>query len=184
MEARTEVTIEDLYHTPDDGGAYELVDGRLVRMAPTGSEPNHVALVIAASLLAYERETGKGRAGTDNLGYIVNLPHRKSFSPDASYTFRLPENRMRFVEGAPIFAIEVRSENDYGTCASADYAAKRRDYFAAGTAIVWDVDPLMQTVTCYRATQPDTPVIFRGRDIADAEPALPGWRIGVNEIFR
>ena len=184
METRTEATIQDLYHAPDDSGTYELVDGRLVHMSPTGSDPNHVALVIAASLLAYERETGKGRAGADSLGYIVNLPHRKSFSPDASYTFRLPENRMRFVEGAPIFAVEVRSENDYGPTADADYAAKRRDYFAAGTAVIWDVDTRARIVASYHAIAPETPRQFRAGDTPDAAPALPGWSVAVDELFR
>lgn len=183
MKTRIEATIADLTHAPHDEGTYELVDGRLVRMSPSGSDPNHVALVIAASLLHYERSTGKGRAGTDNLGYIVNLPRRKSFSPDASYTFRLPENRMRFVEGAPAFAVEVRSEYDYGPKANADYAAKRRDYFAAGTEVVWDVDPIARVVRCYRATQPDAATEWRNDDIADAEPALPRWQIEVNDLF-
>jgi Uma2 family endonuclease len=184
METRIEAMIEDLYHAPDDGGTHELVDGRLVQMPPTGSGPNHVALVIAASLLAYERETGKGRAGTDNLGYIANLPHRKSFSPDASYAFRLPENRMRFVEGAPVFAAEVRSEGDHGTAADRAYAAKRADYFAAGTRVVWDVNPRQRTVASYHAADPDTPRIFQTGEIADAEPALPNWRVAVDELLR
>lgn len=184
METKIEAMVEDLYHAPDDRGTYELVDGRLVQMSPTGSDPNHVALVIAASLLLYERETGRGRAGTDNLGYIVNLPHRKSFSPDASYTFHLPENRMRFVEGAPVFAVEVRSENDYGPTADADYAAKRRDYFATGTVVVWDVDTRARIVASYHTADPDVPRESRAGDTADAEPALPGWRVAVDELFR
>lgn len=184
METRTEATLEDLYHAPDDSGAYELVDGRLVHMSPTGSDPNHVALIIAASLLAYERETGSGRAGTDNLGYVVNLPQRKSFSPDASYTFQLPANRMRFIEGAPTFAVEVRSENDYGSAADAEYDAKRRDYFAAGAMVVWDVDTRARIVESFHATDPNTPRVFRTGDTADAEPALPGWRVVVDELFR
>ena len=63
METRTEATIQDVYHAPDDSGTYELVDGRLVHMSPMGSDPNHVALAIAASLLAYERETGRAVPG-------------------------------------------------------------------------------------------------------------------------
>ncbi len=184
METKVEVSIDDLAHAPHEGGAYEIVDGKLVCMSPSGSDPNHVALVIAASLLEYERATGRGRAGTDNLGYVVNLPHRKSFSPDASYTFRLPENRMRFVEGAPIFAVEVRSEYDYGPKADADYEAKRRDYFAAGTAVVWDIDPIARSVRCYRAAQPNTHTTWRNGDTADGEPALPGWRVAVDDLFR
>jgi len=49
---------------------------------------------------------------------------------------------MRFASGAPIFAVEVRSENDYGPAAERAMAAKRADYFACGTLVVWDVDLL------------------------------------------
>jgi hypothetical protein len=40
---------------------------------------------------------------------------------------------MRFIEGPPTFAVEVRCENDYGPSADDEYAAKRADYFEAGT---------------------------------------------------
>jgi Uma2 family endonuclease len=89
---------------------------------------------------------------------------------------------MRFIEGPPTFAVEVRSENDYGPAADAEMAAKRTDYFQAGTQVVWDVDPLAETIMCYRAGVAD-PDVFRRGDIADAEPAVPGWRVGVDEVF-
>ena len=41
-----------------------------------------------------------------------------------------------------MFAVEVRSENDYGPEAELALARKRADYFAAGTQVVWDVDVL------------------------------------------
>ena len=34
-------------------------------------------------------------------------------------------------------------------------AAKRADYFAAGTAVVWDVDPVAELIHVYRADTPD-----------------------------
>jgi Uma2 family endonuclease len=49
---------------------------------------------------------------------------------------------MKFYEGAPIFAVEVRSENDYGLKAEERIAEKRADYFVAGTLVMWDVDLL------------------------------------------
>lgn len=62
---------------------------------------------------------------------------------------------MRFLEGAPIFAVEVRSENDYGRAAEQDMADKRADYFAAGTRVVWDVDVLSDAIVrVYRADSP------------------------------
>ncbi len=128
--------------------------------------------------LAYEithSRTGQGRAIPDNVAFIVNLPRRRSFSPDAAFWTGAPPT-MRFYEGAPIFAVEVRSENDYGPKAERDIAQKRADYFAAGTLVVWDVDLLSDDVVkSYRADEPDNPRIFRRGEIADAEPAVPGW---------
>src|SRR5207244_6937478 len=88
--------------------------------------------------------TGTGVAHTDNMGYTVPelASGRESFSPDASfYSGPLPANRMKFIQAAPTFAVEVRSENDYDESARREMSEKRADYFAAGTLIVWDVDP-------------------------------------------
>jgi len=79
--------------------------------------------------------------------------------------------------------VEVRSENDYGAAADAEMADKRTDYFQAGTEVVWDVDTLAECIHVYRAGDPDHPVTFRRGDIADAEPAVPGWRVAVDWIF-
>jgi Uma2 family endonuclease len=109
---------------------------------------------------------------------------RQSFSPDVSYYFGpLPSNPMRFVEGPPTFAVEVRSEGDYGPSAEAEMAAKRADYFEAGTRVVWDVDPIAECVHVFRDTAPDLPVSYsRGQDV-NAEPAVPGWRVAVDWVF-
>jgi len=91
---------------------------------------------------------------------------------------------MRCREGAPIFAVEVRSANDYGRAAEDKIKEQRADYFACGTLVVWDVDLLSQDVIkSYKASDPEHPTIFRRRDMADAEPAVPGWRIAVNDLF-
>jgi Uma2 family endonuclease len=91
---------------------------------------------------------------------------------------------MRFIEGAPVFAVEVRSENDYGPAEEKKMAAKRADYFAAGTLVVWDVDPVNECVYVYRATAPDQPTTYRRGETAEAEPAVPGWRMAVDEILQ
>ncbi len=183
MVIQREATIEDLYRTPDDG-KYELVDGRLVHTSPTGARPGHVAVAIAFHLVLYQEETGHGIAFGDNVGFIVNLPRRRSFSPDAAYAYDVEIESDDFVEGAPILAVEVRSMGDYGRAMDGEYAAKRADYFAAGTRIVWDVNPRARTIAKYTPGSPDAPTIFRGGEIADAEPALPGWRVAVDDLFQ
>ena len=50
--------------------------------------------------------------------------------------------------------------------------------------MVWDVDLLSDDVVkSYRADEPDNPRIFRRGEIADAEPAVPGWKMPVDELF-
>jgi len=152
----------------------------------SGDLPSAVAGEIFVSLRLHAKKIGKGWAYGDGLAYAVpELPSgRESFSPDASYYVGPhPKNRMRFIEGAPTFAVEVRGENDYGRAADKEIAAKRADYFVAGTLVVWDVDPLAETITAFLASAPAQPIVYRRGETADAEPAVPGWRIAVNDIF-
>ena len=84
MTTRTEATAADLYRVPDNGKA-EIVNGEVVRMSPTGGVPGRAGGRIYRSLDDYERQTGRGYAFPDNVGFLVNLPNRKSFSPDAAF---------------------------------------------------------------------------------------------------
>ena len=65
---------------------------------------------------------------------------------------------MRFCQGAPVFAVEVRSQYDYGPAAEQEMQDKRTDYFACGTLVVWDVDLLPRM-----SSSPTRPVIPRIR---------------------
>lgn len=152
-------------------------------MSPTGYLPNRAAGNIYISLRAHELHAGGGQAIADNMAFEVNLPHRKSFSPDAA--FDTCENTgMKFGKGAPVFAVEVRSENDYGAAMEREMAEKRADYFACGTVVVWDVDLIgRDTIRAFGKDDPDNPRIFRRGEAADAEPAVPGWTMAVDNLF-
>ena len=182
MDTKQRATIDDLYHVPDNQKA-EIVNGEVVLMPPTGEEPGYAGDEIYVSLRAHARRTGVGRAVADNKGFRVHLPHRELFSPDAAY-YVGPRWGMKFFEGAPVFAVEVRSENDDGPTAEAAIESKRADYFACGTQVVWDVDLLSEDVVrVYRASDPSTPTIYRRGEIAEAEPAVPGWTFPVDGLF-
>ena len=180
---QTHATLDDLYR---ETGKAELIAGRIVPLMPTGRKPNRVAGRIFRSLYDHADTTGKGEAYTDNMGYTVPIlpSRRQSFSPDASYyDGPFPPQVMRFIAGAPNFAAKVRSENDYGPVADSNRDDKRTDYFQAGTQVVWDVDPVAEVIHVYRASSPNQPVTFSRGQIADAEPAVPGWRVAVDWIF-
>ena len=77
----------------------------------------------------------------------------------------------------------MRSEGDYGARAEEELARKRADYFAAGTVVVWDVDLLGEDVVrAYRASSPEPRSIAAARQ-PRLKPALPGWRMAVDELF-
>lgn len=113
-------TLDDLYRT---AGNAELIGGRIKKLMAAGHIPACMGFNIARSLFDHAAKIKKGRAYPDNVGFAVaELPSgRESFSPDASYyDGPLPANLMRFIEGPPNFAAEVRSENDYTPAALAD----------------------------------------------------------------
>jgi Uma2 family endonuclease len=181
IQMRAEATIADLYKVPEKA---ELVNGEIVIMSPASAGHGRVGMRIVESLLQYEERTGRGVAFPGNVGFIVDLPHRRSFSPDAAYFFGA-YNDEEFVNGAPDFAVEVRSPDDFGPAAERTLAAKRADYFAAGTQVVWDVDVLRaKVVRVYRTATPTEPTIYDATQIAEAEPVLPGWTLPVANLLR
>ena len=64
-------------------------------------------------------------------------------------------------------------------------AAKRADYFAAGTRVVWDVDLSSENVVrVFRDGDADQPAAtYRRGQTAEAEPAVPGWTMPVDDLF-
>jgi Uma2 family endonuclease len=180
MSTHVRATIEDLYQVP---GKAEIVDGEIILMSPTGAAPNFAASEIFVSLRQYARQRKTGRAVNDNAAFRVDLPNRGSFSPDVAFHIGR-FTRMKFFESSPVFAVEVRSESDYGLKAEAAMARKRSDYFAAGTLVVWDVDLLSDDVVrVYRAEEPDKPTVYRRGEIAEAEPAVPERSMSVDDLF-
>lgn len=145
---RGSATIDDLYRVPENGKA-EIVEGELVLMSPTGFLPGRASWAICAGLRKYEEETDRGYAIPDNVGFIVDLPNRRSFSPDAAFYVGEPTGG-NFLQGAPIFAAEVRSEED----------------------------------RVYAAEKPAEPRLYGPGERAEAEHALPGWSMPVDDLMK
>jgi Uma2 family endonuclease len=165
-EGRAEIINNQIVHFPYDDFVTSLVRGE-----------------IRVALDGYIKQTRSGYALGSTVAFIVDLPHRKSFCPHVAF-YTGGELVMGFPVGAPIFAVEVRNSEDYGAEAEKAIIAKRADYFAAGTLVVWDVDTIgSDVIRSYHADAPDEPLIFRRGDIAHAEPALQGWTMKVDDMF-
>jgi len=175
-----EATLEDLW---EFRGRAELIDGRIVEMSPKSFRSGEAAHRIRLSLDAHRLVHGGGHAISEGLGFVFATPGTQLFIPDVFWwTHALPETEL--LRGAPAFAVEVRSQSDYGPGAERAMAIKRAHYFAGGTQVVWDVDVLREgVVRVYRADDPEHPAIYRRGEVAEAEPAVAGWRMPVDELF-
>lgn len=184
-------TLTDLLHTEGQAG---LVAGRIIRFPSHGHRPGGIIGRLVRSFHDHAERTERGQAFASTVGFALPAPLRsgpESFCPDASlYDGPLPANPMHFLPGPPTFAAEVRSEDDYGhpedglpPAAERAQADKRRDCFEAGTRLVWDVDPMAETVHAHAAAEPDRPRVFRRGDTTDAGDVLPGCRLAVNALF-
>jgi Uma2 family endonuclease len=176
-----EATLEDLWEVE---GRAELIDGEIVPVTPAGHRPVRSAARIWRSLDDYEALHGGGFAVSEGAIFVLRTPGTQVLSPDAAW-WNGDSVEPGAIEGAPLFAAEVRSVSDYGPTAEREMALKRARYFAGGTQVVWDVEVIRDGwIRSYHADDPGHPIVYRRGEVADAEPAVPGWRFEVDELFR
>ena len=81
-------------------------------------------------------------------------------------------------EICPDLAVEILSEGN----TPEEMARKRREYFAAGTTLVWEIDPRRREVGVYRS--PEQCMTLGEGDVLTAEPLLPGFSLPLTDLFR
>lgn len=83
MTTHVEETLEDLLYQIDQKA--EIVKHQIILLPPAGALPGHASGEIFFSLWEYSKQHKNGRAFGDNTAFMMNLPHRKSFSPCAGF---------------------------------------------------------------------------------------------------
>lgn len=78
---------------------------------------------------------------------------------------------------APDLAVEVLSPSN----TRAEMQIKRKEYFLAGTTLVWEVDPRRRVVVVY--TEPEEGTTLTEDDTLDGGEVLPGFQLPVRRIF-
>ena len=175
-----EATLEDLWEFDEPA---ELINGEIIPMTGPNLGSADAAFYIRTSLHNHAKAYGGGRAISEKTPFVLQTPRTQVLIPDVAW-FTGEADRHGPVHGAPVLAVEIRSTGDYGHAAEREMAIKRDLYFAAGALVVWDVDVLREGwIRVYHADDPENPILFRRGEIADAEPAVPGWRFPVDELF-
>ena len=176
-------TVEDLYRFPDDGRRYELVAGTVVSEPLPGFRHGRVVARIVSRLRAFAEAQGLGEVVTADTGFVLARGPDTLRGPDVAFVAkgRLPSatEESRAFEGPPDLAVEVVSPSNRPE----EIRAKVADYLAAGSRLVWvvDPDPERRTITVYESLL--APRVLGADEEVGGADVLPGFRSQVSELL-
>lgn len=154
----------------------ELIDGVLVEK-PMGFRESEIAAALIFFLRAYLRTHRLGTAAGE-AGMLRISPSQVRI-PDVSFIRweRLPETDQPIPAVAPDLAVEVLSEGN----TAEEMAQKLRDYFAAGTRLVWYIDPRGHEARVYMS--PESCEVLGKNDLLSGKDVLPGFELRLGDLF-
>jgi len=166
---------------PEAKPAYEWVNGRALQKVSPKRKHAMAQTAFVVALDRWARATGAGVAGTEWRFRIAPPGEvRRPLVPDVAFLSykRLPYREMKVTDEprvAPDVVVEVKSPGERRS----DIQEKVRVYLAAGTHVVFLVDPSSRVVTVCDA---------RGEQHLDdkaviTHAALPGFRLPVKKLF-
>lgn len=175
------MTADELLRLPDDGFRYELVEGELRRMTPTGGEHGEIAGNVAYFLKDHARANDLGRVYAAETGFKLSSDPDTVRAPDAAFVRKERADSMGkvpgYVPGAPDLAVEVVSPGDtYG-----EVEEKVLEWLDAGSRMVIVLNPRRRTATIYRSRD-EIQLLGEGDEI-DGADVVPGWKVPVRELF-
>ncbi len=157
----------------------ELVECTLVEKC-MGARESLLAIWLGHLLHAYldRNDIGElfGEAGPFRLmAGLVRIPDLTFIRRERLPGGRVPSTPILGL--APDLAIEVLSKGN----TAGEMRLKLRDYFLAGVALVWLIDPRRRTVAVH--TAPDRRTVLTVADTLDGGAVLPGLALPVARIF-
>ena len=173
------ITGEELLELGDIGPC-ELVEGRIVPMAPTGDEHGGYEGNFYYEVRSFVdlHKLGKVRVGEVGI-YIRRNPDTVRgadviFISHERYAQRKPGG---YLDVAPDLVVEILSPNDKWT----EVTQKLRDYFAIGVRLIWVADPEARCVYAYRSLTDVRE--FTEKDELPGDEVLPGFAVKVAQLF-
>lgn len=111
------MTAEDLAELPSGmGNRYELIEGELIEMSPTGGEHGEIVINLGFYLKRYLLENNIGRLTGAESGFYITRNPDTVHAPDLAFipNDRLMEGRLPvgYMELVPALVVEVISPTD------------------------------------------------------------------------
>ena len=160
----------------NDVPGYEYARGELIPMSAATRRHGKISASIIRYLGPYVYESGLGEVYTAETVFQVG---ERVMKPDVAFvsTDRLDVDEDEKFPIPPDLAIEVISPTDV------HYRIVRKafDYLAAGTRLVWVLDPVAKAVTVYRS-ESDIEMLTH-EAMLTGEDVVPGFACPVGQLF-
>lgn len=174
------MTSEELARHPIPNARTELVRGRLIVREPAKSQHGLVAARVLIAIGIYLESNPIGQVLAAETGFTLARNPDTVRAPDVAYlrADRVPRVEVvGFDELAPDLVVEVLSPGDRARAVQ----AKVDDWIAAGTLLVWVIDPRRRVARVYRAD--GTVSVLPETDSLDGEDVLPGCSLGLSRVL-
>lgn len=181
---QTLMTEDDLLRMPDDGFRYELVEGELRQMSPTGYDHGRCTVNLSTLLAVHVMSHKLGDVLAAETGFVIA---RKA---DGRVTVRAPDvafvargrvpadaDTRKYLELAPDLVAETLSPSD----TAVEVEEKIASWLKAGVRVALVVNPASRSVTLHRASSAISRLT--DKDELDLSDIIEGFRCRVSEIF-
>ncbi len=173
------ITGDELFAMGDIGPC-ELIDGRIVRMSPTGGEHGWLEIELGAELRSFVKERRLGWVLGGEVGVYTRRQPDRVRGADVAFVSRSRSPRRpskKFLDVAPELVVEVLSPEDRWQ----DIRPKIEEYFAIGVERVWVVEPENKAILVY--SSPTEARRLGHADTLDGEGVLAGFSLPIASLF-
>jgi Uma2 family endonuclease len=179
MAIRSTATVDDVLRLGARGERFELIDGDLVQMSPTGFEHGDIETHVAWVFYSFVLPRRLGKVCSGEVLFRLDPESRLARAPDVAF---VRQERLRGQDltgaftGAPDIAIEIVSPSD----SAKDIQRKVEDWLAHGTLVVLVMYPETRSLVIWR---PGRALSRRHEDVVDLDDVLPGFHRTIPELF-
>jgi Uma2 family endonuclease len=184
MVATKRITVDDLERAGVPDGFWELVDGRIVEVAPAGGEASSTGMIAGYYLMGHVMPHELGRVYGADGGFVLFPGEERELlrAPDVAFVradrVPPPAQHARFLRLPPDLVVEVVSPSD----GQAAVAVKAALWIEGGVRLVWVADPASRTVDVWESGR-SVRTLGVGDEL-DGGDVLPGFRLPIAELFR
>ncbi|HYV99436.1 MAG TPA: Uma2 family endonuclease [Gemmatimonadaceae bacterium] len=175
------ITADELFYLNLPNKRTELVRGALVVREPAGGEHGSVAARVLTAMSVYVDANALGIVLAAETGFRLFTRPDTVRAPDVAFirTDRVPRPLpVAYFTLAPDLAVEVTSPGD----TRREIREKVDDWIAAGTVLVWQIDPHSRSARVYGADGSEEAIAAGGT--LTGQGVVPGLELELAHLFR